>query len=220
MTHAPAGPVLSGSDALGAAAALAALLVVPTVVAFLVGGLNPATLFARLLGKDLHASGSGNPGATNAGRVLGVRWGIVVGLLDVLKGLVPTWLALRMLGGTVGVLVGLAVVAGHMYSPFLRGRGGKGVATALGAMAALAPWYALAAVVVFVGTVLVARVTGIASMVTSAVLVVAGTAGRLGLLGPELRRQHGGWVALVCLLVLWRHRANLRAWVRRVRTRD
>ena len=55
------------------------------LAAFLVGSLNPATMIARLLGKDLASSGSGNPGATNAGRVLGRRWGVVVGVLDVLR---------------------------------------------------------------------------------------------------------------------------------------
>ncbi len=171
------GQVLDGPpDLVG----MAALLAGGAVVAFLVGGLNPATLFARLLGKDLSGSGSGNPGATNAGRVLGVKWGVVVGILDVAKGFVPAWLALGTAGSAVALVVGFAVVAGHMFSPFLRGKGGKGVATALGAMLALAPWYALIALVTFAIGILVFRITGVGSMITCAVLVVAGLLGASG----------------------------------------
>jgi glycerol-3-phosphate acyltransferase PlsY len=210
------GPVLESG---GVLTGLIVVVVASTVAAFLVGGLNPATLFARLLGKDLRGSGSGNPGATNAGRVLGVKWGVVVGLLDVVKGYLPTWLALHFAGSTTAVLVGLAVIAGHMFSPFLHGKGGKGVATTLGAMLALAPWYALIAVVAFAVGILAFRITGVGSMITCAVLVVTGILGAAGLLGHALGEQHPAWVALVGALVLWRHRANLRAWLRTLRSR-
>ncbi len=116
------------------------------VVSFLVGAVNPATLLARALGRDLRASGSGNPGATNAGRVLGRKWGVLVLLLDVLKAYLPTLLVLRTIGLAAALLAGLAVVLGHVFSPFLRGRGGKGVACALGAILAIVPWVGLAAV--------------------------------------------------------------------------
>ena len=69
------------------------VVAVAAVLGFLVGSINPATIIARIRHADLR-QGSGNPGATNAGRVLGLRWGVAVGLLDVLKGLLPTLLAL------------------------------------------------------------------------------------------------------------------------------
>ena len=119
------------------------------LAAFLVGSLNPATMIARLLGKDLASSGSGNPGATNAGRVLGRKWGVVVGVLDVLKGLVPTLVAGHLFGAHAAYAVGIAAVLGHIWSPFLKGRGGKGVATTLGAILGVHPWVALVVVVVF-----------------------------------------------------------------------
>ena len=77
---------------------------VAAVAAFLLGSVNPATILARILGKDLAHSGSGNPGATNAGRVLGARWGVVVGVLDVLKGYLPVVLAAQFLGPMVALL--------------------------------------------------------------------------------------------------------------------
>ena len=119
------------------------------LAAFLLGAVNPATLLARALGTDLRSAGSGNPGATNAGRVLGRKWGALVLVLDVVKAYLPTLLVLRTLGLVLALVVGLAVVLGHVFSPFLRGRGGKGVACAFGAILAVEPVVALAAVVVF-----------------------------------------------------------------------
>ena len=111
-------------------------------VCFLVGGVNPATLVARMLGIDLRTAGSGNPGAANAGRVLGRKWGALVLALDVLKAYLPTLVVLRTMGMVPALVAGLAVVLGHVFSPFLGGKGGKGVAAALGAMLAIAPWVA------------------------------------------------------------------------------
>lgn len=185
---------------------------------FLVGATNPAVLVARVLGKDLHRSGSGNPGATNAGRVLGVRWGVVVGVLDVLKGWLPTWWVLRAVGLWPALVCGLAVVLGHMFSPFLRGRGGKGVATTLGALVAITPWVALVAVLAFGGLVSVLRTVGEASMLIALGLVVTGCVAVSGLAprvvgGPPV----GWWLVVVGLLVLVRHRRNLTIAIERRR---
>ena len=71
---------------------------------FLVGSINPATILARALGRDLRSSGSGNPGATNAARVLGPRWGVVVLLLDVAKAWLPSLLVLRTMGTLAAIV--------------------------------------------------------------------------------------------------------------------
>ena len=185
---------------------------VAAVLAFLLGAVNPATILARVLGKDLTRSGSGNPGATNAGRVLGVRWGVVVGVLDVLKGLVPVVVAHELLGPVVALVAGLAVVLGHIWSPFLRGHGGKGVATSLGAILAVQPWFGLAVVLAFV--VLVWRLRWVAGASVSAclLLLVLGLASVAGLV-PVADRQTGVWCVLVAALVIYRHRRNIELWV-------
>jgi len=118
------------------------------VLGFFVGGVSPAAIMAKVRHVDLR-QGSGNPGATNVGRVLGVRWGVAVALLDVLKGLVPTLLALWLGDRLMAYAVGLACVLGHVLSPYLRGRGGKGVATSMGAALAVFPWFALGMFLVF-----------------------------------------------------------------------
>lgn len=180
------------------------------VVSFLVGAVNPATLLARALGRDLRASGSGNPGATNAGRVLGRKWGVLVLLLDVLKAYLPTLLVLRTLGLVAALVAGLAVVLGHVFSPFLRGRGGKGVACALGAILAIVPWVGLVAVLVFAVAVSLVRYIGEASVVVTLALVVLGVLGVFGVV--PMADLVGGWLVVLAVLVLSRHRRNVVAW--------
>jgi acyl phosphate:glycerol-3-phosphate acyltransferase len=190
---------------------LALQVVLVAVVCFLIGSVNPASLVARSLGHDLRASGSGNPGATNAGRVLGRKWGVLVLVLDVAKAWLPTVLVLRALGTVPALVAGLCVVLGHVFSPFLRGRGGKGVACALGAVLAVEPLVAVGAVVVFVLAKLVVPFVGEASVVTMAVVALVGLLGALGLLG-FVPVAVGVWLVLLSLLVLSRHRRNIVAW--------
>ncbi len=192
---------------------LTGALVTAAVVAgcFLLGSVNPASLVARAFGKDLLASGSGNPGATNAGRVLGVRWGVVVGVLDVLKAYLPTVFLHWSVGTWLALAGGMAVVLGHVFSPFLGGHGGKGVATALGAILAVAPWVALASVVLFAAAVSVVRSVGRASVLTCLVLVVVGVAAGVGALGLG-DRATGWWLAVLSTLVISRHHRNIASW--------
>lgn len=197
MTDVPsvAGPVL--------------VVLLPAVAGFFIGGINPATIFARLLRRDL-SEGSGNPGATNAGRVLGVGWGVLVGVLDVLKGLLPTLLALLTLGRLSAYAVGLACVLGHILSPYLRGRGGKGVATTLGAVLAVFPWLALVLVVVF--GVMVWRFRWVAGASIASCLLLLVYSLVLPLPPPVLAGRVFG--AALAVVVLLRHRPNIRGYLR------
>jgi len=120
-------------------------------LSFLVGSIPWGWVVTRRRGIDIRQVGSGNIGATNVVRALGVRWGLLVLVLDMLKGFLPV-LAVRLLAPDRPVEGGWAaasVVAGHMFTPWLRFRGGKGVATAVGAFSALAPWATLMAFGVF-----------------------------------------------------------------------
>ncbi|EWT03145.1 hypothetical protein N865_01635 [Intrasporangium oryzae NRRL B-24470] len=196
-------------------AATLAAWVAGIVAAFLVGAINPATIIARVLGKDLATSGSGNPGATNAGRVLGRKWGVLVGVLDVLKGFVPAYIAAQAFGPHAAYAVGLAAVLGHIYSPFLHGHGGKGVATTLGAILGVHPWVALVVLLVFAVSVALTRwvaagsILGALSMIVVAVLVWVGHAP-----GDVWT---GVWLAAIAAIVLWRHKNNAVGWWRQRR---
>jgi glycerol-3-phosphate acyltransferase PlsY len=119
-----------------------------TLLAFLIGGIPFGYLLGRVILKDdIRNHGSGNIGATNVARVIGWKWGSVVLILDAIKGIVPTLIGQQVayrhlpnsmwLGMTVSC--GIAAIVGHMYPVYLRLRGGKGVATALGVVLVLAP---------------------------------------------------------------------------------
>ncbi len=198
------------SGDLSVASVAGPLLVV--VGSFLLGSVNPASIVARALGKDVRHAGSGNPGATNAGRVLGVRWGVAVGVADVLKGVVPVVLAHHWFGQVVALIAGLAVVLGHIWSPFLRGQGGKGVATSLGAVLAVQPWFALVMVAVFGLLVWRMRWVAGASVCASLVLLLLGVLSWLGWL-PVGDRDTGVWCVVLALVVIYRHRRNIELWI-------
>jgi acyl phosphate:glycerol-3-phosphate acyltransferase len=180
------------------------------VLGFFVGSVNPATIVAAVRHADLR-QGSGNPGATNVGRVLGVRWGVVVGVLDVLKGLGPTLLALWLVDRYTAYAVGLATVLGHVLSPFLRGRGGKGVATSMGAVLAVFSWLALVMALVF--GLMLWRTRSVAG----SSIVAAGLLGLYAGLAPLPEPVAAGrlWGVCIALLVIVRHHGNIRRWVAR-----
>jgi acyl phosphate:glycerol-3-phosphate acyltransferase len=136
-------------------------------IAYVAGSLSFATLVARSRGVDIRAAGSGNPGATNVGRVLGKRWGRLVLVLDILKGLLPV-LFLRAYPGWVDdgrAPVAAAAVIGHI-APLLSPRhGGKGVATFIGASLGISWVITLAALALHAG---VRRGTGFVSVASVA----------------------------------------------------
>lgn len=108
--------------------------------AYVLGSIPFAQLLARLRGVDLRRVGSGNVGAGNLTRSVGIGWGVAAAVLDGLKGLIPVWLSLRSgLGPGAAGLVGVAAVIGHNWSMFMRGRSGRGLAPAAGMLLALNP---------------------------------------------------------------------------------
>ncbi len=168
-------------------------------VGYLVGALSPATVAARRGGVDLRGFGSGNPGASNVGRALGRRAGVLVAVLDVLKGVVPA-VAFGAVDHTAGLLAGFAAVVGHVSSPLLRGRGGKGVATAAGAVLGTHPLWAPVVLLVWVLVLAASKWIALASMTAALGVLLA------ALVVGEDRVWAGGLAALVVL----RHAPNVR----------
>jgi glycerol-3-phosphate acyltransferase PlsY len=185
------------------------------IIAFLMGATSPGAVAGRIAGVDLRAHGSGNLGATNTFRVLGARYGIPVLIVDVVKGILPVLLvapyfaAGSPLGETgIRTLAALAAVAGHIWSPFVGFRGGKGVATAAGAFLALSPFAALAAIIVWSALALGTRYFSVGSMGAALVLPVA--------VGIEagIRGTPQPWVlivtaAILTIIIISRHRGNI-----------
>jgi glycerol-3-phosphate acyltransferase PlsY len=184
-------------------------VVIAGVAGYTLGSLSPAAAAARLRGVDLRGSGSGNPGATNAARAMGVQVGVVVGALDVAKGFAPV-MFFRQYGEPCGEVAGIAAVLGHVTSPLLKGRGGKGVATSLGAILAIEPLWAVPVLVSFGATVGLTRQVGIGSVVGSLALIPTSLVIRRGWAGV-------GFAAGMSSLVVYRHRRNIRSFVATLR---
>jgi glycerol-3-phosphate acyltransferase PlsY len=184
--------------------------VVAAAVGYLLGSIIPAALIARVRRIDLRGSGSGNPGATNAARVMGIRIGVVVGVFDVLKGLVPA-LAFTIWGDpSLGEVAGFAAVIGHITSPWLGFRGGKGVATTIGVILGTHLLWAVPVLIVFGLMVWRTKRMGLSACLGALMLIPA------SLIFPH----DGGDVVFAVLLaglVLVRHYRNLRDFWREIR---
>jgi glycerol-3-phosphate acyltransferase PlsY len=167
-----------------------------------IGSIPFAWLLHRVAtGRDLRDEGSGNPGATNLERTAGPGWGAAALALDAGKGALAVLIASRSAGAAAAVPAALGAVAGHAFSPWLAGRGGKGVATACGAYAVLAPAAVAVAIGVFVATVAATRFVSLGSVLAAAALPFA-----VWILGPGGRAALAA--AAIGLLIAWRHRAN------------
>lgn len=143
------------------------------LLAYLAGSLSPSVIFGRALkGVDVREHGSGNPGTTNAFRVLGTRLGLLVFAADLLKGLLPVLLARYLAGPWVHVLVAMSAILGHNWSIFLRGRGGKGVATGAGVVLALMPLTLVLLLAVFFAIFTTTRYVSLASITATALFPV------------------------------------------------
>lgn len=175
------------------------------LIAYFLGSLPIGVWVSRANGVDILKTGSGNPGATNVWRTLGAKAGSVVFVLDTLKGVLPAVLARWLVPGDDGTwsfLAGLFAVVGHSLSPFLRFRGGKGVATGFGALLGSAPLVGLSAFAVFLVTVLITRYISLGSILACVALLGFGILFNSPLPVLVLYALLGAFVAL-------RHRDNI-----------
>lgn len=190
------------------------------LASYLAGSIPFGLIIGRVVkGVDLRDFGSGNIGATNAGRVLGKKWGLICLVLDACKGLLPVALFPRLICGVdstspgdlqdLAVLSGVATIVGHMFPCWLGFRGGKGVATSLGVVAMLSPWGLLASAVVFAITIATTRIVSLSSMMAA----VCFGAFYWTPWSPH-RLSFGLFSAAVPLLILVQHRSNIKRLLR------
>ena len=180
-------------------------VVLLVLAAYLMGSIPTSYLVGRLNGIDLRKHGSGNLGGTNAYRVMGAGAGVPVVLVDVCKGFVPAHFFPAWDGAALAdlaLLYGLAAIAGHVWSVFMRFRGGKGVATGAGVLVALAPTSALIGLLVWIGVVLITQYVSVASI--SAATLVPLTAWL-----TDEARSTVLFCAAIAIFVWWTHRDNL-----------
>lgn len=180
--------------------------------AYLSGSIPFGVIVCRcFLRIDPREHGSGNIGATNVGRVAGWKWGILILALDCLKGLLPTWLlpALSPDRLSLGVFCGIAAVVGHSFPVWLKFRGGKGVATSLGVLMALAPLGLGVSSLAFAVTLALFRIVSLSSILSSIVFA----AFQMYALWPDPLRAETRSLACLSIvlpaLVIWQHRSNV-----------
>ena len=157
---------------------------------------------------DIREHGSKNSGATNAYRVLGPKYGIMVLILDALKGFLPPFLASRFgASGNILLVIGVLAIVGHSLSFFLNFKGGKGVATSLGVFLFLIPNVTLALLIIFILVVYFTRYISLGSIIAAAALPILtafspirNNVGRMPLIIMTL---------LIGAFVIWRHRTNI-----------
>lgn len=176
------------------------------MLSYLIGSIPTSLLVGRLVkGIDLRQHGSKNLGATNLYRVLGWRYAVPVGLFDMAKGYVPVAVVGPAVSGGVLIplLCGVAAVLGHMFSPFVGFKGGKGVATGAGVVLAMAPLAFLGAFGIWALLVFLTGYVSLGSVVAAAslpLLTVWLYPGRPAVL----------WItAALGALVVWMHRGNI-----------
>jgi len=205
-----------------------AFIVMP-LIAYVLGAIPFGLIIGLSKGIDVRTQGSGNIGATNVWRILGRQWGIFCFVLDVLKGFVPVFLAriylfehfLDLESNTIGetgqwawLSVAGGAIFGHMFSIFLKFKGGKGVATSFGVLIGIWPYFTLAAVIAVVVWTLVWAVSRYVSMASIA-SAVAFPVGFVILIWQIDKWQFGRlWplFAFSCVaasLVIFRHRSNI-----------
>ncbi len=173
------------------------------VLAYLIGSVPTGYLLSSISGIDIREAGSGNIGATNVGRVVGWKAGLLTLVADAGKGFIPVFFSVQLgFDPKVSALTALAAFIGHLYPVFLKFKGGKGVATAIGCLAGLDPLIAGCLTLVFLAVVLVTRWVSLGSLSAAA-------------LAPLLfwffsYESPTIWMSLImAILIIVRHRENI-----------
>ena len=187
---------------------LAALAV---IIAYALGNINPAILIGRLHGVDIKKEGSGNAGTTNVLRVLGKKAAAETLLVDIGKGVVAVLIG-KLIGGMImtdpgllGAWCALAVFCGHIWPAAFGFKGGKGIATGFGSIVtACPPVGGIILLVAIVGMILTQRVS-VGSVAAALTLIVAGF---------YFAPSYGIYFAIMGLIAIWKHRANIGRLIR------
>ncbi len=184
--------------------------VVPIIVAYLFGSIPFGFIAGKINGIDIRKVGSGNIGATNVFRVVGKKWGIAVFIMDFLKGLIPVTLLPILVDSIaktnlpfIDLVCALAAVAGHTWTVFLKFRGGKGVATGVGALMGLAPFAALTALLIWLVVFLSSGYVSLAS------ILAAIAAGSSVWWYYADKPYHNLIINLLAILIIIKHHSNI-----------
>ncbi len=189
------------------------LILIHITAAYVIGSIPTSYIAGKIFkGIDIREHGSGNVGATNAVRVLGVKIGIPVMLVDIFKGAIPVIIARSTLSDIEHasewlLLVGVATIVGHIFTLFLRFKGGKGVATSAGVFGALTPIALGFALAVFIILVAVSRYVSLGSIFAAFTLAVSQIV--LFIAGKESSVYLLALTCVIALLIIVKHKKNI-----------
>ena len=187
------------------------------ILSYLLGGIPFGLIIGYIFGHgDIRTKGSGNIGATNVWRVAGAGAAFFVFIGDIGKGALTVWVCHTWYNPSwplsyegAALLFGFFAVLGHLYSPFLKFKGGKGVNTALGVFVSLLPWETLAAVVIFLLTLMISRFVSLSSII--AVLSLAGILWIKYLYFEySVKKEYLFAASLISVLILFAHHQNIK----------
>jgi acyl phosphate:glycerol-3-phosphate acyltransferase len=186
-------------------------LLIGALLAYLLGSIPSAVWYGKFFHKvDVRTLGSGNAGATNTLRNLGKTAGIIVLLIDVLKGYLAVSLAdflqITEHNSTAKLVFGLLAIAGHLYPIFAEFRGGKGVASALGVILALLPIAALIAAFIFTIVLLSTRYVSLSSILGAVSFPISA----LFLCSPEQKMDYFFFGIIVAFIIVFKHKTNVK----------
>lgn len=185
-------------------------MIFSTIFAYLAGSIPTAVWYGKIFhGVDVRQHGSGNAGATNSLRTLGKKAGIIVLIVDFLKGFLAVKAASLFSAETDSILpliMGLAVIAGHIFPIFAQFRGGKGVATAMGVLVATFPWAALGCMVVFMIIVFATKYVSLGSILGALTFPIQLT---FNLWNDNANKYAIGFAWLIFIILAVMHRQNI-----------
>ncbi len=189
-------------------------MIITALAAYMLGSIPFAFLIVRAVkGVDVRTVGSGNVGATNAYRAAGLGWAAVIFFLDMLKGFACTFVPpLLFQDHAIYVIVAgsLSVILGHLFPLWLKFKGGKGAATGLGVLCALSPWGAASGFVVWFIVMKVSHYVSLATIV--AAVYIAGFS-FIYYTSPD-RLAVNIFITVLCALVIFMHRSNIRRLIK------
>ena len=176
------------------------LLGVLGLVAYFIGNISPSTIMAKRQGLDIKKEGSGNAGTTNALRVMGKKAGAITCIVDILKGVVAVLIGLLVGGPLAAYLCALCVFLGHVWPIVYKFQGGKGVATAFGAVLAVNPLLALISLVIVAIVVFTSKRMSLGSIVGAVAFAV---------LAAFMEPGFFVFACVMAIIMIIKHRANI-----------
>lgn len=175
------------------------------IISYLIGNFSSAYILGKLFKrKDVREYGSGNAGATNALRVFGIKIGLIAFILDVLKGVLATTIGNKIAGFNGALIASIFVVLGHNWPIFLKFKGGKGIATSLGAMLYLHWPTTIFCTIIAIVVIAMTKYVSLGSILGAILLPILGN-----IVKRPFSLEFFFTTMFLGIMALWRHRSNI-----------